>query len=212
MKQIQDEWKLVGHVPRKFSDELWKEFKAACNHYFERLKDSRKEEDAEEVVAFEKKKEYLETLRSFELVGDHKTDLDAIKAHIEAWKSIGKVPFNRRHVEGKFNKILDALFEKLSSSKKESEQLRFANKLGNLANSEDGRKLDNEKIFIMRKIDEVQNEIFQLENNIQFFQNTKNAKKENSIVTEVRKTIERHKEDLVSWKDKLKQIKNLKSE
>lgn len=212
MKQIQDEWKLVGHVPRKFSDELWKEFKAACNHYFERLKDSRKEEDAEEVAAFEKKKEYLETLRSFELVGDHKIDLDAIKAHIEAWKSIGKVPFNRRHVEGKFNKILDALFEKLSSSKKESEQLRFANKLGNLANSEDGRKLDNEKIFIMRKIDEVQNEIFQLENNIQFFQNTKNAKKENSIVTEVRKTIERHKEDLVSWKDKLKQIKNLKSE
>ena len=154
----------------------------------------------------------METLRSFELVGDHKTDLDAIKAHIEAWKSIGKVPFNRRHVEGKFNKILDALFEKLSSSKKESEQLRFANKLGNLANSEDGRKLDNEKIFIMRKIDEVQNEIFQLENNIQFFQNTKNAKKENSIVTEVRKTIERHKEDLVSWKDKLNQIKNLKSE
>jgi hypothetical protein len=209
MKQIQEEWKLVGHVPRKFSDELWKEFKASCNHYFERLKDSRKEEDAEEVAAFEKKKEYLETLRSFELVGEHKTDLDAIKAHIEAWKSIGKVPFNRRHVEGKFNKILDALFEKLSSSKKESEQMRFANKIGNLAGSEDSRKLDNEKVFIMRKIDEVQNEIFQLENNIQFFQNTKNAKKENSIVTEVRKTIERHKEDLISWKDKLKQIRNL---
>lgn len=209
MKQIQEDWKLVGHVPRKFSDDLWKEFKAACNHYFERLKDSKKEENAEEVAAFEKKKEYLETLRSFELIGDHKTDLDAIKAHIEAWKAIGRVPFNRRHIEGKFNKILDALFEKLSSSKKESEQLRFANKLENLAGDENGRKLDNEKIFIMRKIDEVQNEIFQLENNIQFFQNTKNAKKENAIVTEVRKTIERHKEELQSWKEKLKQIRNL---
>jgi Domain of Unknown Function (DUF349) len=209
MKQIQEDWKQVGHVPRKFSDKLWNEFKAACNHYFERLKDSKKDENAEEVAAFEKKKEYLEALRSFELVGDHKTDLDAIKAHIEAWKAIGRVPFNRRHVEGKFNKILDALFEKLSSSKKESEQLRFANRLDNIAGSEDSRKLDNEKIFIMRKIDEVQNEIFQLENNIQFFQNTKNAKKENSIVTEVRKTIERHKEELVSWKDKLKQIRNL---
>jgi len=209
MKQIQEDWKMIGHVPRKFSDTLWDEFKAACNHYFERLKDSKKEENTEEIDAFEKKKKYLENLRSFELVGIHKTDLDAIKAHIEAWKSIGKVPFNRRHVEGKFNKILDALFEKLSSSKKESEQLRFANRLDNINSSEDGRKLDNEKIFIMRKIDEVQNEIFQLENNIQFFQNTKNAKKENSIVTEVRKTIERHKEDLASWKDKLKQIKNL---
>ena len=209
MKQIQEDWKLVGHVPRKFSDVLWKEFKAACNHYFERLKESKSEENAEEVAAFEKKKEYLETLRSFELVGDHKTDLDAIKAHIEAWKAIGRVPFNRRHIEGKFNKILDALFEKLSSSKKEGEQLRFANRLDNIAGSEDSRKLDNEKIFIMRKVDEIQNEIFQLENNIQFFQNTRNAKKENSIVTEVRKTIEKHKEELITWKDKLKQIRNL---
>ena len=206
MKQIQEEWKLVGHVPRKFSDALWKEFKAACNHYFERLKESKSEENAEEVAAFEKKKEYLEGLRTFELIGDHKTDLDAIKAHIEAWKSIGKVPFNRRHIEGKFNKILDALFEKLSSSKKESDMLRFANKLGNL---EDSRKIDNERVFILRKIDEVQNEIFQLENNIQFFQNAKNAKKENSIVTEVRKNIERHKEELQTWKEKLVQIKNL---
>ena len=209
MKQIQEEWKLVGHVPRKFSDVLWKEFKAACNQYFERLKESKSEENAEEVAAFEKKKEYLEGLRGFELIGDHKTDLDAIKAHIEAWKTIGKVPFNRRHIEGKFNKILDALFEKLSSSKKEGDMLRFANKLGNLSGSEDSRKLENEKIFIMRKIEEVQNEIFQLENNIQFFQNTKNAKKENSIVTEVRKTIERHKDELSTWREKLKQIKSI---
>jgi hypothetical protein len=205
MKQIQEEWKQIGHVPRKFSDTLWTEFRAACNHYFERLKNSRNEEDADEVAAFEKKKEYLETIKSFELVGDHKTDLDAIKAHIETWKGYGKVPFNRRHIEGKFNKILDALFEKLSSSKKEGDMMRFANKIGN----SDSKKLDNERVFIMRKIDEVQNEIFQLENNIQFFQNTKNAKKENAIVTEVRKTIERHKEELATWKEKLKQIRNL---
>lgn len=209
MKQIQEEWRTVGHVPRKFSDKLWGEFKAACNHYFERLKDSKKEENAEEVAAFEKKKEYLETLKSFELVGDHKTDLDAIKAHIEAWKSIGRVPFNRRHIEGKFNKILDALFEKLSSSKKEGEMMRFANRLDQLSSSDDSRKLDNEKIFMMRKIDEIQGEIFQLENNIQFFAN---AKADNPMVKEVRKNIERQKEELQVWKDKLKQLRNLNKE
>lgn len=207
MKQIQEEWKQVGHVPRKYSDDLWNEFKAACNEYFDRLKNSKKEENSDEVAAFEKKKEYMEVIRAFELVGDHKTDLDAIKAHIETWKSFGKVPFNRRHIEGKFNKILDALFEKLSLSKKDSEKMRFANKLDSLG--DDSRKLDNEAIFIRRRIDEVQHEIFQLENNIQFFQNTKNAKKENSIVTEVRKTIARHKEELTTWKDKLKQLKEL---
>ncbi len=212
MKQIQDEWKQIGHVPRKYSDKIWKEFKDACNHYFDKLKEQKNEENGEEVEAFDNKKAYLETLREFQLTGDHKTDLDAIKLHIETWKNFGKVPFPRRHIEGKFNKILDALFEKLSLSKKDTDMMRFANRMDHLSESNDTRKLDNEKIFLMRKIDEVQNEIFQLENNIQFFTNTRNAKKENSIVLEVRKNIAIHKESLDVWKEKLKQLRNLNQE
>jgi hypothetical protein len=209
MKKIQEEWKQIGHVPRKYSDKIWKEFKDACNSYFDKLKEHKNEENGDEVAAFDNKKAYLETIREFQLTGDHKTDLDAIKLHIETWKGFGKVPFPRRHIEGKFNKILDALFEKLSLSKKETEMIRFANRIDNLSESNDTRKLDNEKIFLMRKIEEVQNEIFQLENNIQFFTNTKNAKKENSIVLEVRKNIALHKESLDVWKEKLHQLRNL---
>ncbi len=205
MKQIQEEWKSIGHVPRKFSDKLWEEFRAACNEYFDKVKEQRNAMSSEEVEAFENKKNYLETLRSFELTGDHKTDLDAIKAHIENWKSFGKVPFQKRHIEGKFNKILDVLFEKLSASKKDSEMARYATKLDSLAHS-DVRKIDNEKVFIIRKIDEVQSEIFQLENNIQFFAN---AKSDNPMVKEVMKNIERHKEELATWKEKLKQLRNI---
>ena len=208
MKQIQEEWKTIGHVPRKFSDKLWAEFRAACNEYFEKLKEQKSEVNVEEVEAFEKKKAYLETVRAFEMTGDHKTDLDGIKAHIEMWKSFGKVPFARRHIEGKFNKILDALFEKLSASKKENEMTRYANRLDNLANN-DTRKLDNEKVFLMRKIDEVQGEIFQLENNIQFFAN---AKADNPMVKEVKKNIELKKEELAMLKEKLKQLRNIKTE
>lgn len=212
MKQIQEEWKTIGHVPRKFSDQLWTDFRAACNAYFEKLKEQKSEENSEEVEAFEKKKAYMETMRAFEMTGDHKTDLDAIKAHIENWKSFGKVPMGRRHIEGKFNKILDALFEKLSLSKKETDMMRFSNRVGNLSENNDSRKLESEKIFLIRKIEEVQNEIFQLENNIQFFTNTKNAKKENSIVLEVRKNIAKHKESLEVWKEKLKQLRSIKQE
>jgi Domain of Unknown Function (DUF349) len=212
MKQIQEDWKKIGHVPRKFSDKIWIEFRAACNHYFDKLKEQKTEENTEEVAAFDNKKAYLETLREFQLVGNHKTDLDAIKLHIETWKNFGRVPFARRHIEGKFNKILDALFEKLSLSKKDTEMMRFSNRMENLSDSNDTRKLDNEKIFLMRKIEEVQNEIFQLENNIQFFTNTRNAKKENSIVLEVRKNIAIQQEGLEVWKEKLKQLRNMKTE
>jgi hypothetical protein len=208
-KQIQEEWKTIGHVPRKFSDKLWGEFRGACNEYFEKLKELKSEENAEEIEAFEKKKSYLETIKSFELIGEHKADLDAIKAHIETWKSFGKVPFSRRHIEGKFNKILDALFEKLSSSKKNNEMVRYANRLDNLSGAENSRKLDNEKVFIVRKIEEVQSSIFQLENNIQFFGR---AKADNPMVKEVMRNIEKQKEELATWKEKLKQIRSIKSE
>jgi hypothetical protein len=206
MKKIQEEWKQIGHVPRKYSDTVWSAFKTACNHYFDQLHAVKNENEAEEIDAFEKKKAYLETLKEFELTGVHKTDLDGIKAHIEAWKAIGRVPFARRHIEGKFNKILDSLFEKLSMSKKDTEMMRFSNRLDQLSESNDSKKIDGEKIFLMRKVDEVQNEIFQLENNIQFFAY---AKKDNPMVLEVMKNIERHKEDLEMWKEKLKQIRKM---
>ncbi len=207
MKQIQEEWKKIGHVPRKLSNEIWETFKKTCNAYFDRLHDSRKEEIGEEVEAFEKKKEYLEIIRAFELVGDHKTDLDAIKAHIAAWKQLGKVPQNRRHIEGKFNKILDALFEKLSLSKKDSEMMKFSNRLDQLSEGNDQRAIANEQIFMRRKIDELNNEINQLENNIGFFSN--NKKGENPFLKEVQKNIEKHKEELQTWKDKLKKLNSI---
>lgn len=208
MKQIQEEWKKIGHVPRKYSDIVWKDFKEACNHYFDRMHAKRNESSAEETEAFDKKKEYLESLKDFQLTGEHKADLDAIKKHIENWKGLGKVAHNRRHIEGKFNKILDALFDKLSLSKKDAEMAKFNNRLGQLADG-DERQLQNEQIFIMRKIDEVQNDIFQLENNIQFISN---AKADNPLIKEVNKSIERQKEELKTWKEKLKQIRSLKQE
>ncbi|TRW27404.1 DUF349 domain-containing protein [Flavobacterium zepuense] len=208
MKQIQDEWKTIGHVPRKYSDSVWKDFKAACNHYFDRLHANRNEANKEEIEAFDKKKEYLDSLKDFELVGDHKTDLDAIKKHIENWKSFGRVPQARRHIEGKFNKILDALFDKLSLSKKETDMVKFSNRLEQMADGDDTRRLENEQLFIMRKIDEIQGEIFQLENNVQFFSKSK-GKGENPFLKEVNKNIERAREELKTWKDKLKQIRNM---
>ena len=87
--------------------------------------------------------------------------------------------------------------------------MRFTNRMDQLSESNDTRKLENEKIFLMRKIEEIKNEIFQLENNIQFFTNTRNAKKENSIVLEVRKNIEKNKAEMEILKDKLKQVRSL---
>ncbi|MFD2516819.1 DUF349 domain-containing protein [Salinimicrobium flavum] len=206
MKKIQNDWKNIGHVPRKDSDKIWKQFKAACNHYFERFHASKSEENQEENEAFDKKKDLLDKLKSTELSGDRKKDLPTIKNYIEEWKKIGRVPQTKRYIEGKFNKALDQAFDKLDMDKKQTEMLKYENKVQALEESDDNRKLDNEHYFLTKKVEETKAEIRQLENNLQFFSNVDD---DNPLVQEVHKNIADHREQLRIWKEKLQKVKSL---
>lgn len=206
MKKIQDDWKTIGHVPRKDSDKIWKQFKNACNHYFDRLHASRNEENKEETEAFEKKKELLDSLKTLSFSGERKKDLPEIKKFIEAWKSLGKVPHSKRYIEGKFNKGLDQAFEKLDLDKTQTEMLKYENKLQALEDADDNRKIDNEHYFLTKKVEETKAEIRQLENNLQFFSNVDD---DNPLVKTVHQNIQNHKDQLVIWQEKLEKIRTL---
>ena len=206
MIQIQEDWKKIGHVPRKNSDEIWKEFKATCNYYFDRFHAVKNKEMGEEMENFNKKKDYLDnTLKSFEMSGDHQADLEAIKKHIAHWKTLGRVPHTRRHIEGKFNRVLDTLFDKLSMGKREAELVKFTNRVENLLEEKDQKRIQKEFTFLQRKVDEVQSDIIQLENNMMFISG---ADKNNPLMKEINKNIDRHKEELKLWKEKLEFLKN----
>lgn len=206
MKKIQNDWKKVGHVPRKDSDKIWNQFKAACNHFFNKIHASKNAETKISLEAFNKKQELLEVLKSFELTKDKENDLEAIKEHINQWNAIGKIPNDKRYIEGKFTKVLDDLFSKLNMDKDELEMIKFENKLEDLNNSDDNKNLDNERLFIRKKIDEIKAQINQLENNLQFFTNVNDN---NPLVKDVHKNIESHKDELKLWTRKLSKIKEL---
>ena len=206
MKKIQLDWKQIGHVPRKDSDKIWKQFKKACNHYFDRLKDQRNAATAEEEQAFKEKETLLAQVKELKLSGEQKEDLATIKEQINKWKNIGRVPRNKRHIEGDFNNTLDGLFKNLDLNKSEAEMIKFENKLQDLSSTDNQRDLDNERFYIQKKVDEIKGEINQLENNLQFFTNVKS---DNPLVKEVHKNIKKHKEELALWKTKLKKIKSL---
>lgn len=206
MKKIQQDWKKIGHVPRKDSDKVWKQFKAACNHYFDRLHKSNNEESADENQAFERKKAILDHLKTVELTGDKKQDLPVIKAAIEEWKQIGKVPYTKRFIEGKFNKQLDQLFSKLDVDNNKAEMMKYENKIHALNEADDDKKLRNEHYFLTKKVEETKAEIRQLENNLQFFANVDD---DNPLVQEVHKNIQDHKDQLLVWQEKLEKIKSL---
>lgn len=209
MKKIQSDWKKIGHVPRKDSDKIWKEFKNACNHYFDRLHAKRNKGSEEEIANLEAKKSLLESASNTEITGNRETDLPIIKQYISEWKNIGRVPSNQRNIEQKFNKVLDGLFAKLDLGKKEKELIKFDNKLNALVNQNDERQLQNEHFYLSKRIDEIRDEIRQLENNLGFFHN---VDKNNALVKEVYKNIDKHKDELEVLKAKLSKIKEIREE
>lgn len=206
MKKIQNDWKHIGHVPRKDSDKIWKRFKAACNHYFDKVNAERNAANKEQEDAFENKTKLLDELKDLKLSGAAEQDLETIKQKTEEWNALGQVPQNKRFIEGKFNKTVDALFNNLKLDKSEVEMIKFENKLETLSQPDDTRLLDNEHHFIRKKIDEVRGELNQLENNLQFFSNIDES---NPLVKDVLKNIENHKENLAVWEEKFKKLKEL---
>ncbi|MDB9723439.1 DUF349 domain-containing protein [Polaribacter sp.] len=201
MKKIQSDWKHIGHVPRKFSDDIWTKFKAACNAYFDRYHEQKNAISKEQQEVVDAKKAFLETLKE-EKTHTKETVLEAISA----WKELGTLPRDVRHLEGKFNKQIDRLLEGLSLDKREVSMLKFVNVVDGLLATEDFRRLDSEQLFVRKKMDEVVKEMQQLENNLGFFSN---AQDDNPLVLNVKTRVQEFKEDLDIWKEKLSYLRKL---
>ncbi|MGB5462130.1 MAG: DUF349 domain-containing protein [Aureibaculum sp.] len=205
MKQIQAEWKTIGHVPRKYSDKIWKRFKDACNHYFDRLHNIQDEVNKDQVDVFNKKKELLGNLKS-QAEGKEALTLEVINTYVDDWQKLGKLPNNMRHLDAKFNKLLYNLYEKLDLDEKEISMLKFKNVVNTYLANNNARKLDSEQLFVRKKIDELTREIQQLENNVSFFSN---AEDDNPLLKNVHNNIDNYNKELEIWKTKLDYLTNI---
>lgn len=208
LKRIQQEWKQIGHVPRKFSDKIWKQFKEACNHYFDRLHARRKQAHGQESENLDQINALLDQLKAFELSGKKEKDLQQVQAFLAAWKGVGRLPNHKKHLNSKFHKVIDALLRKMGLSRQEAEIVKYGNKIQQLAGEEDGHAIEHERQFIRKKIEEYRTEIRQLENNLAFFSD---PSEKNPLVQEVVANIARRKETLAEWKGKLKKLNILRN-
>jgi hypothetical protein len=205
MKKIQSDWKKIGHVPRKYSDKIWKEFKDACNHYFDRLHDKQDEGNKEQIEVLKQKKDILNSIKD-SLEKKVEISIDDLKEYVKNWRELGRVPYEMRHIEVKFNKLLDKVVENNSIDKQDVEMIKFENLVNSYLEQKNYRKLDSEQLFIRKKIDETIKEIQQLDNNVGFISN---VNEDNPFVKKVREQIAVYQEKLDVWKAKLDYLKNI---
>ena len=200
-KKIQSDWKKIGHVPRKFSDDIWNKFKTSCNYYFDRYHNQKNALSDEQKEIIAQKTAFVEALK----VEDYTTK-DSLTILMDSWNQFGSTPRGSKAIDLQFNRFIDSLLSKLSLDKNEIVLLKFKNIINGYLANNDNRKLDSELVFVRKKIDESIREIQQLENNLSFFSN---ASDDNPMVKNVHKNLNTYKNGLKVWKDKLAYLRSL---
>ena len=187
---LQKQWKEIGAVPRKKSEQLWKRFRAACDEFFaERDKNAKPENDF--YGNLKAKQHIIAEISEYQLTGNEAEDMEAMKDFAERFQAIGFVPFKEK--------------DKIAQAYKEAVQEKFPSYLK--ASRKGGRPAQksprSEKERLIQKYNALEQDIVTYENNIGFFAMSKNAA---PLIKQMQDRIANAKEELSALAAQIRQI------
>ncbi len=202
---LQKKWKEIGPVPKKYSDQIWKRFRAACDRFFENKANYFKGLKENYAENLKKKEALIEEITNYVLSGDTDKDFALLQEFQRRWTEIGYVPYEKKEeIANAYKKAVNDLFNKLNINEHTRSLIKYKTKLQELAGSPKASvkiRKDQEK-FITR-IKQLESDITIWENNIGFFSNSKNAE---SLIKDVSVKIENAKSSIKLLKEKLRMI------
>ncbi|MBR3572586.1 MAG: DUF349 domain-containing protein [Bacteroidales bacterium] len=209
MLNLQSEWKTIGATPRKYSDQIWKRFRAACDKFFEAKSNYFNNIQEIEAENLRKKEELIQKILTHEFSDDRNANMEALKEYQNEWIAIGFVPKKEKdRIYTEYREALNKRFADLKISAEDMRHNRFRNKIDNILNNPNAEKMiDKEKNFLKNKLTQLKEDISLWENNLGFFSNSKNAE---IITAEFRKKIEAAKEEIKDLEYKIKMMNNPK--
>jgi hypothetical protein len=189
MMELQKEWKTVGMVPRKIGDQLWNDFLAACNKFFEARNAATAGARSEQQENLQKKQEVVTKIKAL-AENDEECTQEAIKALQDEYAAIGHVPFKEK------DKLYDAYREALDEAYGKMRKMRRNAARANHPSQGGGHPMSAQKRYNEKK-----EELATMENNLLFL--TASSKKGNSLIDTMKQKIERLKEELEELRDEL---------
>lgn len=194
---LQKQWKEIGPVSRKKSDQIWNRFRAACDYFFDNKEKNFGGVDPQYVENLNKKLELIEQINAYE-PSDRASDMEAMRDFQTRWSEIGFVPFKEKEkVQAKYKEAMDSKFQNMSRSRRGGRDNGRGHKETNPVRAERER--------LVQKFRKKEAEIATYENNIGFFASSKNA---DALIKELNKKIEAAKTELVELEAKIKEIDN----
>ncbi|MGA0155326.1 MAG: DUF349 domain-containing protein [Flavobacteriaceae bacterium] len=206
IKELQQEWKQTGHVPRKYSEPLWEAFRGACNAYFERLKSQKNNSRAQFNEQRKQLSTLIETLESFTPSKNKDADFqqlyklkDAMNKHLGSATS----PQAQKAEKAMQKALKEAGFTGESFAAEMSAQ-----RIEQLKETSSGlNEVQSTRAEVKKQIDRLTDEIRLLETNLEFFSSSSSA---NTLLDDAKSKLEQKISDKEQWKAKLKELNVIK--
>ena len=199
--KLQKEWKSIGTVPKKHSDNIWHRFQAACDAFFEARKANLSESRSAEQANLKAKRDVIAALKEIPLDAPRAEAMPKVKELQAKWQEIGHVPFREKDkLYEEYRAVCDALYNRMGRDR--GNMSRFEDVIKEMGSDE--QKLYRERERILRAFEIKRNELKTYENNLGFL--SSKSKSGDSMVREMERRIQRIKDDLKGIEDKIKLI------
>lgn len=206
LKELQKKWEAIGPVPVKEKEAIYKRFKEACDHFFNRKRESAAETEKEYSVNLQKKNEVCEKIEA--LAEDKNKDTQKIKSLQNEWKEIGFVPRSEmKNINDRYHQAINKYLSSLDGiSETEKQSLREESHPYVPKNRPAAGKRFPREHELSKKINALKNEINTLNTNMEFFARSAAADK---LKKEIVVKIEKAREEMDMLKSQLEVLRKV---
>lgn len=198
---LQKEWKTIGAVAKKHSDQVWRRFLAACDYFFEQKKKNNSGTRRTERANLEQKNEIIDKLKALDLETlGRENAIKAVKDLQAEWQSVGHVPFSEKdNIYEAYRAVVNELYQKLDISQRGSRMASFENTINEIGNDEN--RLYRERERLMRVYEQRRSELQTYENNMGFL--SAKSKNAGSMLKDMERRMQRLKDDIADLEKKI---------
>lgn len=183
---LQKQWKEIGAVPRKKSEQLWKRFRAACDEFFAN-RDANSGGENDYYGNLKSKKRLVEEVRAYQCSEDDAANAAQMRSFNEKWQAIGHVPFKEKDkINDEFRTAMHEKFPLFAKQRGQAYQ---------------GHSAKNPKDSLIAKYNALQQDVVTYENNIGFFAASKNSA---PLIQQMQQKIDDAKAELRRLEEKIR--------
>lgn len=204
-QKLMDQWKKIGPVPRKKSGKIWKTFKGAMDHFYDRRRDHFKEVKEERKDNLKEKEEVLEKLKELKTHEDPIEAVNQAKPLQEEFKKAGYVPIKHKNRMWKeYREICDVIYDRFRAAKSAAQVVGEEN-VENFSTDDiaEIRNKKKEADKLRKEINKLSNELIQMKESLSYFKPSGSG---SSLLDDVKEKIDKAESKIDKKEEKLQDL------